>query len=416
MKTTYRLTTAGAYLCSIMQAISVNVPPVLFIIFQDEYGVSYAQLGTLVLITFCLQIMVDALLARKADRLPYRFLMILCGILTIIGYGMLCLAPVLFPQHIFLGLVFAAFFYSCGSGLVEVLSSPIVDAIPAEDKSSSMAFLHSAYSWGQLLAVLGTTLMLAAFGSSHWQIIPVIWMVVPASLVYIFSVCPMPPMKSGYENGRPVKLWTMKLFWYAILIMIGSGASEQVMAQWASLFAQKGLGVSKTVGDIAGPCFFAVMMGLGRVLYGVKGRRIRIRNALMLLCLLCIFSYLLTVFSPVPWLALIGVGLAGFSVSMMWPGTLVLSSSAMPQGGTQLFAWLALGGDIGCSAGPWISGLVSDALLTTKAAQASSLGADQYALRGGILSGLVFPLSMLIFIPLLTAEQRPKTAQKGGFR
>lgn len=405
---TYQTSRKACYLGSIIQAITVNVPPVFFIIFQDEYQISYAQLGTLVLLTFVVQIVVDLLLAQTSRFFKTRTLLMAAGVCSLLGYGLMALAPALFSEHVFTGLILAALVYSTGSGLLEVMVSPVVDALPSEDKGSSMAFLHSFYCWGQLSAVLLTTLLLLLLGRENWRWILVFWMIFPAVDVYLFAKVPLPPMESGENMGGMKNLLSMKLFWAAMMIMIAAGASELAMSQWASLFAQKGLSLSKTLGDLAGPCFFALMMGLGRVVYGVKGEKLRMGRALILCALLCIASYLLTVFSPWPLVSLLGCGLCGLAVSIMWPGTLVIASKAIPAGGTALFALMALGGDVGCSLGPWLTGIVSDGLQKTGLSEGLGLSADQLALRGGLLCAVVFPLLLLIFTPILTRSPEKK--------
>lgn len=407
---TYQTTRKACYLGSICQAITVNVPPVFFIIFQDEYGVSYAQLGTLVLLTFVVQIAVDLALAQIARHIQTRTILVASGLCNLTGYALLALSPVLFSGHVFAGLVLAAVIYSMGSGMLEATTSPVVDALPTEDKGSSMAFLHSFYCWGQLGAVLLTTVLLLLLGRSRWQLIMLFWMCFPVADVYLFAKAPMPSMLSGTEEGGMKKLLSMRLFWAAAMIMVAAGASELAMSQWASLFAQKGLNLNKTLGDLAGPCFFALLMGLGRVFYGVKGDRLRLNRALMLLAVLCIISYLLTVFSPSPLFSLLGCGLCGLSVSLMWPGTLVMASKAIPTGGTALFALLALGGDVGCSLGPWLTGMVSDGIQSSGLAESLRMSADEAALRGGLLTAVIFPVILLIFVPVLT---RSKNTMKG---
>ena len=407
---TYQTTRKACYLSSIIQAITVNVPPVFFIIFQDEYHVSYAQLGMLVLLTFVVQIVVDLFLAVTSKYFKTRHLLIAASLSTFLGYGLLGLAPILFPGHTFAGIVIAALVYSSGSGIVEAITSPVVDALPQDDHSSSMAFLHSFYCWGQLGAVLITTLLLLVLGRSAWQLILLFWMALPAINTFLYTRVPIPPMESGGGVAGMKKLLTGKLFWAAMMIMIAAGASELAMSQWASLFAQKGLNLSKTLGDLTGPCFFALLMGLGRLFYGFKGDKLNMRNALLFSGALCIASYLLTVFSPSPVLSLIGCGLCGLSVSLMWPGTLVMASKAIPTGGTALFALLALGGDIGCSAGPWLTGIVSDGVSTlTDTAASWGLSADQLALRSGLLCAAIFPVLLIIFIPVLTHKKKGVT-------
>ncbi len=402
---TYQTTRKACYLGSIIQAITVNVPPVFFIIFQDDYGVSYAQLGSLVMLTFVVQILVDLFLARYSDRFKTRSLMITCSISNFIGYGLLALAPTLFPNHTFLGLCIAAIVYSTGAGIIEATTSPLVDSLPTDDRNSNMAFLHSFYCWGQLGAVLLTTLLLVVLGRNNWRYIMLFWMIFPAVDAFLFAKSPMPPMQSGNEHGGMKKLFSMKLFWAAIMVMIASGASELAMSQWSSLFAQKGLNLNKTLGDIAGPCFFALLMGLGRVFYGIKGDKLRMERALSVSALLCIGSYLLAIFSPSPVLGLIGCGICGLSVSLMWPGTLVMAAKAIPTGGTALFALLALGGDVGCSVGPWLTGMVSDAIQHSDLSQKLNMAVDEAALSGGLLTAIIFPILLLIFVPILAKKK-----------
>lgn len=409
MKPNYRSTTIANYLSVWVQAISVNVPPVLFVIFRDDYGVSLGQLGTLVAVTFVLQILVDFLLAKYSSKFSPRFWMASTAVLSIIGYGLMALAPVLLPNHIYVGLLAACFFYSCGSGILEVMSSPITDAIaretPDSDKGGSMAFLHSIYCWGSLLAILGTTLLLALLGKDNWMWIPVFWMIVPLTCLLMFLKVPMPKLLSGHEDKND-SLFKKKVFWAALLVMIAAGASEQSVSQWASMFTQKALGISKTAADLMGPCLFAIAMGCGRVFFGIRGDKLNLKKGLMVSGSLCVVGYLTTIFAPFPALSLVGLAICGISVAMMWPGTMVLSSDAMPKGGTQLFAFLALGGDVGCSIGPWITGLVSGGLSSTALNESFHLSVDQFALRGGLLCAIVFPILLLIGIPLLTKGKR----------
>ncbi|MBR3392722.1 MAG: MFS transporter [Firmicutes bacterium] len=404
MNKRYQITRLAGYSGSVLQAITTNVPPVLFIIFQEHFGITYAELGFLVLMTFVVQIVVDFVLARVSHKLNLRLLLQSCGVFSLVGYLMLVIAPVLFQGHVFAGLILACLFYSSSAGIIEVMSSPVNDAIPSQDKGSSMAFLHSFYCWGVLGSVLISTILLRLFGQDHWQWVMIFWMIIPITNFILYTVCPLPPMLSGNENGG-VHLSRMPLFWVALLVMIASGASELAMGQWASMFAQKGLGVNKTIGDIAGPCFFAFLMGLGRLYYGIRGEKIRMDRALMLLSVLCVGSYLLTILSHSPILSLVGVGLCGLSVSMMWPGTLVLASKAIPEGGTKLFAMLALGGDIGCSLGPWLTGIISDRVLKIYPDGGFGYLPDQLALRIGLAAAIVFPILLFVCIPRLKKKE-----------
>lgn len=406
MKLTYRSTKLACKFGSIIQAISVMMPSVLFIIFQEDYGVSYAELGTLVLMTFVVQIGVDYFLSKTTHLLNTRSVMMFSCILPIAGYLVMALTPVIFKNHIYFGLILACLLYSGGSGINEVMTSPLTDAMPSDDKGSSMAFLHSFYCWGCLGAVLTVTLLLKLLGRANWQWIPIILMLVPIFDLILFSLSPFPVMVTGHEEDNGKKLLRSGIFWAAMMVMIGSGASEIAMSQWASMFTQKALGINKTWGDILGPCFFSLIMGFGRLFYGFKGDKLNMRKALIISGAMCIVSYAIVIFSPVQALSLVGMGLCGLSVAMMWPGTLVLSAKEMPKGGTQMFALLALGGDIGCSAGPWITGLATDRLAVTDLNTVFQLSSDQFALRGGLLMSIGFPVLLLIFVPILTKERK----------
>lgn len=313
MTVSYTKTRLATYSSSFLQAISVNVPPVLFVIFQDHYGITYGQLANLILLTFVLQIAVDYLLSKTSHLFKPRSLLLCVGVTTLIGYILMTLAPLLFPKHVYVGLLLAVTFYATGSGINEVMSSPLMDAIPSKDKGSSMAFLHSFYCWGQLVAVLVSTLLLRLLGERLWYLIMAFWCIVPLLNIYLYATCPFPDMVTGHEEGG-VRLNRIALYWVALFVMIASGASEVGMAQWASLFAQKGLGVSKTLGDLMGPCFFALLMGVGRLFYGIRGEKINMTKALVFSGILCVMSYLITVFSPWPLLSLFGVGLCGITL------------------------------------------------------------------------------------------------------
>ena len=293
----------------------------------------------------------------------------------------------------------AACIYAVGCGLIEVLISPIVQGLSFEEKGPAMSLLHSFYCWGQLGAVLISTLLLLILGREHWQWIMAIWTLVPLVNVFLFWSAPLPKVEAGEEMGGLRRLFKNKLFWIAALIMVASGASEQAMSQWASLFAQKGLQLNKTLGDLAGPCFFALLMGVGRMLYGIKGARLNIKNMLTICGLLCIACYLTVVFSPWPMLSLLACGICGLSVSLMWPGTLVIAADALPSAGTALFALMAMGGDIGCSAGPWLTGFVSDAAAESQwLLDKTGMEAEQVALRAGLLAAIVFPVMLVILV------------------
>lgn len=396
---TYRHTVLACYQAIISQAIINNLAPLLFVIFQDRFGISLERIGLLILINFGTQFLVDGLAVRYADRIGYRPLMMVSHTMCVIGLiGMSILPNVLASP--FVGLVVSVVLYATGGGLIEVLVSPIVEALPGDEKASAMSMLHSFYCWGHVAVVLLTTAALLVFGSERWFLLPILWAIVPALNIYNFAHVPLVPLVSEHERMPLKALLSSKLFLLAILMMVCSGASEQAMSQWASLFAEKGLGVSKTIGDLLGPCLFATLMGLGRMLYGIWGERLRVSRALIGCAALGVACYLVTALVQNPFIALISCAVTGFSVSLMWPGMVSLSARLFATGGTAMFGLLALGGDLGCAFGPWVTGLVAGAAQSSRSvlqwgAQAG-LDPTQAGLKIGLLVACIFPLLLLI--------------------
>lgn len=389
----------ACYLSFVSQAIVNNLAPLLFVIFQDRYDISFEKIGRLIMINFGTQLVVDALSVRFADRIGRRPLMIAAHGLCALGLVLLGILPGVMASS-YSGLALAVVIYAIGGGLIEVLASPIADGLPGEAKSASMSLLHSFYCWGHVAVVLLTTVLLTVIGNEHWFVLPVLWAAVPAYNLYNFCRVPLPPVLAESERMPLKRLLSNKLFLLAIVLMICSGASEQAMSQWASLFAEKGLHVSKVTGDLLGPCLFAVCMGVGRALYGIWGERIRLNRALAISAALCIACYLSASLVTNPFVALIACAITGLSVSLMWPGLLSVSARSFAGAGTAMFSLLALGGDVGCSAGPWLTGVVSDAL--QKSQRLLSIGAEagldatQTGLKGGLLVAVIFPALLLV--------------------
>ena len=376
--TNYKSTLHACYLGYITQALIVNLPPLLFVIFREKFNLSYTMLGSIVMIIFMTQLVTDALAVKFADRLGHRAGAVLAHALAAAGMVMLAFLPRVTPQP-FVGLVVSSVVFAVGGGLIEVLVSPIVESLPSEAKASSMSLLHSFYSWGQVLVIVLSTLALSAIGHDLWFLLPLVWALLPLFTLVKFTRVPLVPPLEESQRMPLGKMLTSKIFLLALLLMVCSGASEQAMAQWASLFAEKGLGISKTLGDLLGPCIFAIMMGIMRTMYGIKGQKVNIHKVLVICTVLCVPSFVITAIVPIPALALFGCALCGISVSLMWPGMLSLTAAGYPSGGTAMFAILALGGDLGCSVGPWLTGVV----------------ADFKDLNAGLLAAIVFPLVML---------------------
>lgn len=388
----FKLTIKACYLGYITQAINNNLCPLLFIIFQTDFSISLELLGTLILINFITQLIVDIITVKVINHIGYRPLIVLahiCSFLGLLGLGIL---PNLMKNP-YLGLIISVITYAIGGGLIEVLISPIIESIPSDDKSGSMSLLHSFYCLGQVIVVLFTTLLLAAFGRDKWPYLAALWSLIPFINIFLFLKAPLLLPISEHGQITVKELFKHKEFILFIIIMVCAGASELTMSQWSSLFAETGLGVSKVMGDLLGPCLFAILMGLGRVLHGVYGSKYNLRKLLTILTFFCVLCYLVTVFSSSPMLSLIACGLTGLSVSLMWPGTFSLAASRFPLGGALMFGVLAIFGDLGCAAGPYISGVISSYVSKY---QINILAGEDVSLKIGLLFGTVFPLILLI--------------------
>lgn len=386
MKNQYNKTVVACFVGYIVQAIINNFVPLLFLTFQRSYGIPLSQITLLVTLNFAMQLAVDLASVAFVDRIGYRASMILAHVFAAAGLLLLTVLPELLPNP-FIGILCAVMVYAVGGGLLEVLVSPVVEACPSDNKEKAMSMLHSFYCWGHVGVVALSTAFFAIFGISHWKVMAVLWAVIPLLNIIAFAKVPMASLIQEGEKGYSLReLFQVKVFWVLLIMMICAGASEQAVSQWASTFAEKGLGISKAAGDLAGPMSFAVLMGLSRVFYGKYGDKIELDRFMIASSVLCIASYLLISLSPSPVVSLIACAVCGLSVGIMWPGTFSKSAATLPRGGTAMFALLALGGDVGCSGGPTLVGFVS-----------SSLGDN---LKLGILAGIVFPLLLLTGILL----------------
>ncbi len=403
----YRGTRVACYVASVTQAICNNLAPLLFIIFATRYGLSYAQLGSLVVVNFVTQLTMDMLCARYAHHFGFRAPMIVALGASTLGLICLGLLPRMLPNT-YVALCIAALIYGMGGGLLEVLVSPITDALPAPNgsKAAAMVFLHSFYCWGSLLVVLVSTLALLVIGQDMWFLLPLGWALVPLLDMIAFCRVPLKPMVPEQHRTRLKQLLSHPVFLACMLLMICSGAAELTVTQWASMFAERALGLSKTWGDLLGPCLFALTMGIGRIAYGLWGARIDLRRAMMALAILCVGCYLAMCLSPSPLFSLIACALCGFSVNLFWPGTLSLTSARFPMGGTAMFALLAACGDIGCSIGPWLAGAVADhAGSGVFGWLNSALYGGMSPLKTGLLIGTLFPLVLLFAVSMLRQKR-----------
>lgn len=381
MKYSYDCTMRACFTGYIVQAIVNNFVPLLFLTFQRTYHIPLQQITLLVTFNFGIQLLTDLLSVAFVDRMGYQASMVLAHILSALGLICLTVLPE-WMGHPFAGILISVIVYAVGGGLLEVLVSPVVEACPSTHKEKAMSMLHSFYCWGHVGVVLSSSIFFKLAGIENWKLLAVLWAVIPILNALIFTRVPIAPvLPEGEEGMTIVTLFQNRTFWLLFVMMICAGASEQSVSQWASLFAEKGLGISKTAGDLAGPMAFAVLMGASRAFYGNYGEKINLDRFMAVSSVLCILSYLCLVFMPVPVLSLAGCALCGLSVGIMWPGTFSRASKALPAGGTALFALLALGGDIGCSGGPTLVGMVS--------------GMCKGNLKIGILAALIFPVLLL---------------------
>lgn len=386
IRNNYKATVSACYIGYITQAIVNNFAPLLFVTFNKEFGVSLDKIASIVSINFGIQLIVDLLSAKIVDKIGYRKMIVAAHIFSAAGLAGLGFFPYIVPSH-YVGILIATAFSAIGGGLIEVLISPIVQACPVDAKSSAMSLLHSFYCWGHIFVVLLSTGFFAVSGVASWRYLAYIWAIIPILNAMLFSRVTIYPLMAENEKGMTIKeLFKSGTFWALSILMTCSGASEQGISQWASAFAEEGLGVSKAVGDLAGPCAFALFMGLARVLHSKIDKKIDLQKFMIFSSLLCICAYLLASLGQNAIISLIGCGLCGFSVGVMWPGTFSIAAKACPAGGTALFALLALAGDLGCALAPYTVGL------------SSSLQGDD--LKKGILTAVIFPTILVLTLIL----------------
>ncbi len=402
----YRHTKTACYIGYFTQAIVINLPPLLFVTFQRQFGFSLEMIGFMISFNFIVQILTDLICVKLADRIGYRIGTVCAMFCAVFGLVSMSFLPYII--HPYIGLLISFFFMSVGGGLIEVLITPIVESIPGDAKESEVLLLHSFYCWGQAGVVLLSSVFFFISGTDKWYILPIIWALIPLIDLIMFIFVPLCKLESDETRFNLISMFKQALFPILIVMMIAAGASELAISQWSSLFAELGLGVSKTVGDLLGPCLFAILMGSSRVFMGLRGTKLNIEKALLVSSFLCIGAYLITVFSPIPIISLIGCALTGVSVGIMWPGIISLAAKKYPLAGNKMFAILAIGGDIGCTIGPAIVGSVSNGvqnLNSTSQGIFSLISGDvtQQGLKIGLLLIVVFPI---IIIASLSAVKR----------
>ncbi|MBE5761481.1 MAG: MFS transporter [Clostridiales bacterium] len=391
----YKKTLIACYLGFVTQAISANFVPLLFLTFISTYGITLEKIAMIPMVFYLTQLLVDLAATKYADKIGYRTCIVASQVLSSAGLVLMAILPEVFSVP-FIGILISVVLYAIGSGLIEVLVSPIVEACPFENKDGMMSLLHSFYCWGAMGVVLGSTLFFAVFGVENWKILTFIWALVPLYNTFNFISCPIERLvEDGKSMGIGMLLKT-PVFWLMILLMVCSGASEVTMAQWASAFTESALGVSKTIGDLAGPCLFAMFMGITRMLYGKFSEKLDLTKVMLVCAIMCVGCYLLASLSELPILGLAGCALCGLAVGIMWPGSISISSKICPRGGTAVFAFLALAGDLGAMVSPTMVGSISE-----------MAGGD---LKMGLLAAAIFPI--VLTFGLLILNKRGRKAVK----
>lgn len=390
MKSKYQKTLIAFYLGFITQAIAANFAPLLFLTFHRTYQISLGRIAFISTAFFFTQLLVDLFCAKYVDRIGYRRSVIASEVFSAAGLIGLAFLPSLLPDP-YVGILISVIIYAMGSGLIEVLVSPIVEACPFDNKDSVMSLLHSFYCWGSVGVILLSTIFFAIFGIENWRILACIWALIPLYNTFNFISCPIESLTEEGEGLSIRQLCHIPIFWIALILMVCAGASEISMAQWASAYVESALGISKSIGDIIGPCLFAVMMGMSRSFYGKYGENIDLMKFMIGSGALCLVCYLLSALAPLPFLNLVGCAVCGFSVGIMWPGTISIASKKIPLGGTAMFALLAMAGDLGGSVGPGIVGFVTQ-------------NANDN-LKVGMLAGCVFPTVLVLSVLLLKRKR-----------
>lgn len=397
MQKNYRKTLMACYLGFITQAVCANFAPLLFLTFHKDYQISLGHIALIPTAFFLTQLIVDALCARYVDKIGYRRAIVGSQVTSALGLAGLAVLPEMLGDP-FIGVILCVILYAIGSGLMEVLGSPIVEACPFDNKDAVMSLLHSFYCWGSVAVVLLSTVFFAVFGVACWKILACLWAVVPLWNIINFLRCPIEHLVEDGQGMTIRQLCKAPLFWLAVLLMVCSGASELSMAQWASAYAEAALGLSKTLGDLMGPCLFAITMGISRVLYGKYGEKVDLTSFMLGSGALCLVCYLLASMTANPIWGLVGCITCGFSVGIMWPGTLSITSARMPLGGTALFALLAMAGDLGGAFGPSMVGYVTQ------------LAGDD--LRAGLQVGCIFPIGLMIGLIIMRRMTKKNQVQK----
>ena len=387
----YKKTLVACYLGFVTQAITANFTPLLFLTFKDTYGITLDKIALIPLVFYLTQLLVDLAATKFADKIGYRTCVVASQVLSTVGLVLMAVLPEVLPVP-FIGILISVVLYAIGSGLVEVLLSPIVEACPFENKDGMMSLLHSFYCWGAMGVIVGSTLFFAVFGVGNWKVLTFIWALVPLFNTFNFINCPIERLDEDGKSMGVSKLLKTPIFWLMILLMVCSGASEATMTQWASAFTESAIGVSKAIGDLAGPCLFAMFMGISRMLYGKFSEKLDLSKVMLICGTMCVGCYLLASLSALPILGLAGCALCGLAVGIMWPGSISISSQNCPKGGTAMFAFLALAGDLGAMVSPAMVGSLSE-----------MAGGN---LKTGLFVATLFPIILVVGLIILRSVKK----------
>ena len=386
MRKSFKATIGASCIGYVTQAILINFAQLLFVTFQKEFGLELWQLSVLIAGNFVTELIIDFICSKYVSTWGYRRCVVIALAFSVIGLVLLPVLPAIMSQK-FLALIIATIFCGLGGGMIEVLISPIVEACPSKNKGGMMSLLHSFYCWGQMAVVLLSTIFFRTVGIDNWQIVSLLWAIVPTISLFMFCFVPINTLVEKNEESSFKELLTTKVFWILFIMMLCAGASEIAITQWASAFAEAGLGVEKWIGDLIGPCLFAITMGSARVFYAKMADKINLENGIFVSSCICIVSYLMIVFSPIPIISLIGCAICGIGCGMLWPGSYSIAMKRMPKGGVPLFGMLAFAGDLGCLSGPCVAGFVSDAF-----------GGQ---LKAGFLFSMIFPITLAVMVVVL---------------
>ncbi len=392
----YKKTLIACYLGFVTQAITANFTPLLFLTFKGTYGISLEKIALIPFVFYITQLLVDLAATKYADKIGYRTCVVVSQVVSALGLILMAILPEVLPVP-FIGILISVVLYAIGSGLVEVLVSPIVEACPFENKDGVMSLLHSFYCWGAVGVILGSTLFFAGFGIENWKILTFIWALVPLYNTFNFINCPIERLTEEGESMGVRKLLKTPLFWLMIMLMICAGASEATMTQWTSAFTEAAIKIPKTIGDLLGPCLFAAFMGVTRVIYGKFSEKLNLTKVMLICGIVCAACYLVASLSALPILGLAGCAICGFAAGIMWPGTICVSSQKFPKGGTAMFAFLALAGDLGAAVSPSMVGSLAE-----------MAGGN---LKTGLLAATIFPVLLVCGLLILKIKVN-RTAKK----